>query len=109
MTRTMWTIGHQAPWPTPDLNWVWTGENKTRCCHRDHRPTGGGGARFQGEVGRVCAERRVRSGGYHAFCPVLKGRHTQGDSREEALANIRAAIAVYLESLTARGEPVPAE
>ena len=48
-------------------------------------------------------------GGYHAFCPVLKGCHTQGDSLEEALANIREAIEVYLESLTARGEPVPAE
>ncbi len=48
-------------------------------------------------------------GGYHAFCPVLKGCHTQGDSLEEALANIREAIEAYLESMVAHGERIPAE
>jgi predicted RNase H-like HicB family nuclease len=48
-------------------------------------------------------------GGFHAFCPVLKGCHTQGDSLEEALRNIREAIDVYLESLRAHGETIPVE
>ncbi len=40
-------------------------------------------------------------GGYHAFCPILKGCHSQGDSVEEAIANITEAIELYLESLIA--------
>ena len=38
-------------------------------------------------------------GGYYAFCPVLKGCHSQGDNFEEALENITEAVALYLESL----------
>jgi predicted RNase H-like HicB family nuclease len=38
-------------------------------------------------------------GGYHAFCPILKGCHSQGDSFEEAIANIKEAIELYIESL----------
>ena len=34
---------------------------------------------------------------YHAFCPALKGCHTWGHSREEALANIREAAQLYVE------------
>ncbi len=48
-------------------------------------------------------------GGYHASCPALKGCHTQGDTLEEAIANVREAIAVYLDSLKAHGEPIPSE
>jgi predicted RNase H-like HicB family nuclease len=48
-------------------------------------------------------------GGYHAFCPALRGCHTQGDTLEEALANIREAIQAYLESLKLDGEPIPVE
>ncbi len=48
-------------------------------------------------------------GGYHAFCPALPGCHTQGDTLEEALANIREAIQAYLESLKLEGEPIPVE
>jgi predicted RNase H-like HicB family nuclease len=40
-------------------------------------------------------------GGYHAFCPVLKGCHSQGDTFEETIANITEAIELYLESLIA--------
>jgi predicted RNase H-like HicB family nuclease len=46
-------------------------------------------------------------GGYHASCPALKGCHSQGDSFEEASANISEAIALYIESLQADQEPVP--
>ncbi len=48
-------------------------------------------------------------GGYHVFCPTLPGCHSEGETFEEALANIREAIEVYLESLLAHGEPVPTE
>lgn len=52
---------------------------------------------------------REEDGGYHAFCPALKGCHTQGDTLDEALQNVREAIEAYVESLKARGEEVPAE
>lgn len=52
---------------------------------------------------------REEDGGYHAFCPVMRGCHTQGDTLEEALANIREAIEAYLESLQKHGEAVPVE
>jgi predicted RNase H-like HicB family nuclease len=48
-------------------------------------------------------------GGYHAFCPTLRGCHSQGDTLEEATANIREAIALYLESLQADGLEPPVE
>lgn len=48
-------------------------------------------------------------GGYHAFCPILKGCHSQGDSFEEAIANITEAIELYLESLMADNQPIPKE
>ena len=38
-------------------------------------------------------------GGYIVSCPALLGCHSQGDSMEEALENIKEAIAVCLESL----------
>ena len=48
-------------------------------------------------------------GGYHAFVPVLKGCHTQGDTLDEAIENIREAIELYLDSLKAEGVPIPTE
>ena len=39
--------------------------------------------------------------------PALPGCISQGKTREEALSNIQEAIAAYLESLKAHGEPVP--
>jgi predicted RNase H-like HicB family nuclease len=39
--------------------------------------------------------------------PSLPGCISQGKTREEALANIEEAIALYLEVLQDRGEPVP--
>ncbi len=38
--------------------------------------------------------------GYFAFCPELKGCHTQGDTLEEVLENIKEAIELYLETLS---------
>ena len=42
-------------------------------------------------------------------CPALPGCWSQGRTREEALANIREAIELYVESLREHGEPVPHE
>ncbi len=52
---------------------------------------------------------REPDGGFHASCPALRGCHSQGDSLDEAVANIREAIAAYLESVEAHGEPIPKE
>jgi predicted RNase H-like HicB family nuclease len=38
--------------------------------------------------------------GYYAYSPELKGCQTQGDTFEEAVANIKEAIELYLETLT---------
>ena len=38
--------------------------------------------------------------GYFAFCPELKGCHSQGDTLEEVLENIKEAIELYLETLS---------
>ena len=38
--------------------------------------------------------------GYYALCPELKGCHTQGDTFEEALANLREDVEFYLETLS---------
>ena len=38
--------------------------------------------------------------GYYAFCPALKGCHTQGDSLDEVLENVKEAIELYLETLS---------
>ena len=37
--------------------------------------------------------------GYYACSPELEGCQSQGDSYEEALANIREAVELYLETL----------
>ena len=46
-------------------------------------------------------------GTFVAEVPSLPGCVTQGATREQALANVREAIAGYLESLQAHGEPIP--
>ncbi|MCX6698365.1 MAG: type II toxin-antitoxin system HicB family antitoxin [Methanomicrobiales archaeon] len=35
-------------------------------------------------------------GAYSVHCPALKGCHSQGTTRDEALTNIREAIELYL-------------
>jgi antitoxin HicB len=46
-------------------------------------------------------------GRYSVTVPALPGCVSQGETREEALAMIREAIELYLESLEAHGDPVP--
>ncbi len=51
---------------------------------------------YPGEDGYVVAE-----------VPSLPGCVSQGRTREEALVNIQEAIALHIEVLQARGEPLP--
>ena len=37
--------------------------------------------------------------GYYAYCPELNGCHTQGDTLDEVLKNIKETVEVYLETL----------
>jgi predicted RNase H-like HicB family nuclease len=46
-------------------------------------------------------------GKFVATCPMLPGCISEGDTRQEALANIREAVAAYIESLRKHDEPVP--
>jgi predicted RNase H-like HicB family nuclease len=38
--------------------------------------------------------------GYDAHCPILPGCHSQGDTLEETLQNIKDAIITYLEMIS---------
>jgi predicted RNase H-like HicB family nuclease len=40
-------------------------------------------------------------------CPALPGCHSQGETREEAIANIKEAIRGYIASMRKHGEPIP--
>lgn len=45
-------------------------------------------------------------GGYSVEVPALPGCYTQGETREEAIAMVKEAIELYLESCKAHNEPV---
>ncbi len=45
--------------------------------------------------------------GYYASCPALQGCHSQGDTYEEAMENIRDAIRLHIEDRLANGEEIP--
>ncbi len=55
---------------------------------------------------RVIIE-RDDDGVFVAEAPSLPGCVSQGHTWDEAMTNIKSAIAGYLESLRARGEPIP--
>jgi antitoxin HicB len=52
---------------------------------------------------------RESDGGYVASVPTLPGCVSQGDSRAEALDNIREAIQLYLDDCRDAGDPIPTE
>jgi len=52
---------------------------------------------------------KEEEGGYHVFCPALPGCHTQGETFDEGVRNIREAIQLYIDSLVEDGLPVPEE
>ena len=50
-----------------------------------------------------------RESGFVAHVPALKGCVSQGETREEVLANVKEAIEVYIEALLEDVLPVPTE
>ena len=48
-------------------------------------------------------------GGYVASVPALPGCVSQGDTRQEAMDNIREAIELYVEDCRDAGDPVPTD
>ncbi|MGB2770183.1 MAG: type II toxin-antitoxin system HicB family antitoxin [Candidatus Zixiibacteriota bacterium] len=47
------------------------------------------------------------SGGYVISCPSLPGCYSQGETPEEAMENIKEAIALCLEDMESQGEEIP--
>lgn len=45
--------------------------------------------------------------GYLVSCPDLLGYHSEGDTREDALGNMKEALLCYLESLKKDNRPIP--
>ena len=52
---------------------------------------------------------RDEDGGWVVECPSLPGCISQGETREEALTNIKEAIDLYIDTLKDEGRPVPEE
>lgn len=48
-------------------------------------------------------------GGFTVTVPTLPGCITFGETMDEAIVNAKEAVELYLESLTAHGEPIPTE
>jgi predicted RNase H-like HicB family nuclease len=47
------------------------------------------------------------SDGYYVSCLALQGCYSQGDTYEEAVANIKDAIRLHIEDRLADGEEIP--
>lgn len=47
------------------------------------------------------------NGGYRAHCPALGGCRAHGDTKKEAIQNIKIAMSYRLENLAAKGKPIP--
>ena len=45
--------------------------------------------------------------GFFAYCPQLQGCYTQGDTYDEAMANLRDAMRLHIEDRLAEKEPIP--
>jgi predicted RNase H-like HicB family nuclease len=45
--------------------------------------------------------------GYFVSCPALQGCYSQGETYEEAIANIKDAIRLHIEDRMADGEEIP--
>lgn len=52
---------------------------------------------------------REGDGGFVDTVPLLPGCVSQGDTRDEVLANIADAVSLYIEDCRAAGDPVPVE
>ncbi len=49
----------------------------------------------------------AEEGGYTVYVPSLPGCISEGDTYDSALANIKSAITLYLETLIEGGKPIP--
>jgi predicted RNase H-like HicB family nuclease len=58
---------------------------------------------------RVVVLRRGEDGFWVAECPSLPGCVSQGQTKPEALANIKEAIEGWIGTMTARSQPIPEE
>ncbi|MBI2911585.1 MAG: type II toxin-antitoxin system HicB family antitoxin [Chloroflexi bacterium] len=50
---------------------------------------------------------KAEEGGYWLEVPALPGCYSQGETVDEALANVREAIELYLDTLSEKGEVLP--
>jgi predicted RNase H-like HicB family nuclease len=55
----------------------------------------------------VISLERDEDGYFVASCPIFAGCHSQGKTREEAIANISEAIRGYVTSMRKHGEKLP--
>jgi len=55
----------------------------------------------------IVIEKESDDDGYMAYSPNLPGCFSNGKSIEDAKRNIRTAIEQHVESLIARGQPIP--
>lgn len=51
----------------------------------------------------------VEDGGWIAEVPSLPGCLSQGETKEEAISNIREAIEIWIEGMQAAGQPIPVD
>lgn len=47
------------------------------------------------------------NGGYRAYCPALPRCRSYGDTKKEAIQNIKISISYRLETLIDKGKPIP--
>lgn len=52
---------------------------------------------------------REPDGGFVVAVPALPGCVSQGDTKDEAIANVREAIELYIEDCRETGDPIPTE
>jgi predicted RNase H-like HicB family nuclease len=64
---------------------------------------------IQVSMGYTVVLQREPDGGYVVSVPALPGCVSQGETRAEALENIREAIELYVEDCIASGDPVPTD
>jgi predicted RNase H-like HicB family nuclease len=64
-------------------------------------------AKFQANAKRQVLLYPGEDGYFVVEVPSLPGCVTQGKTREEALANVEEAVALYIEVLQDRGETIP--
>jgi predicted RNase H-like HicB family nuclease len=62
-----------------------------------------------GQMGYTVILEQEPDGEFVALVPALPGCVSQGGTRQEAIANVREAIELYIEDCIASGDPVPTE